>query len=176
MDINWRQLWTALGVVFAIVAGTVSITLVVTGGQIGGLERSLAQLERSQSQQAENLLAITGSQISGLERSQAQQAENILALMNAQNESVLAQLRLLNDKMNNIETEHAELRSLYREVGELQSDVNTMRANQDMMRADLNTMRADLDMMRANQDTMRANQDTMRADLDKILTILESGE
>ena len=140
MDINWRQLWTALGVVFAIVAGTVSITLVVTSGQISGLERSLAQLERSQ----------------------AQQSENLLALMNAQNESVLAQLRLLNDKMTNIETEHAELRSLYREVGELRSDVNHIRDDVSALQSDVKTMRADLD--------------AVRADLDKVLTILEDGE
>ena len=147
MDINWRQLWTALGVVFAIVAGTVSITLVVTSGQISGLERSLAQLERSQ----------------------AQQSENLLALMNAQNESVLAQLRLLNDKMTNIETEHAELRSLYEKVGVLQAEVAYIRRDLDAVRANQDTMRADL-------DAVRANQDTMRADLDKILTILEGGE
>ena len=169
MDINWKQMWTALGVVFAIVAGTVSITLVVTSSQISGLERSLAQLERSQAQQAENLLAITSSQISGLERSQAQlersqaqQAENLLALMNAQNESVLAQLRLLNDKMNNIETEHAELRTLYERVGELRSDVNHIRDDVSELQSDVTHI--------------RRNQDTMRADLDKILTILESGE
>ena len=140
MDINWRQLWTALGVVFVIVAGTVSITL-----------------------------AITSSQISGLERSQAQQAENILALMNAQNESVLAQLRLLNDKMNNIETEHAELRSLYERVGELRSDVNHIKD-------DVCELQSDVKTLRANQDAMRADLDTMRADIDKILTILEDGE
>ena len=169
-------MWTALGVVFAIVAGTVSITLVVTGGQISGLERSLAQLERSQAQQSENLLAITSSQISALERSQAQQSENLLALMNAQNESVLAQLRLLNDKMNNIETEHAELRSLYREVGELQTEVAYIRRDLDTMRANQDVLRANQDTMRADLDTMRANQDAMRADLNKVLTILESDE
>ena len=133
-------MWTAVGIVFAIVASTVSITLVVTSGQISGLERSLAQLERSQ----------------------AQQSENILALMNAQNESVLAQLRLLNDKMTNIETEHAELRSLYREVGELRSDVNHIRDDVSALQSDVKTMRADLD--------------AVRADLDKVLAILESGE
>ena len=161
MDINWKQMWTAVGIVFAIVASTVSITLVVTSGQISGLERSLAQLERSQ----------------------AQQAENLLALMSAQNESVLAQLRLLNDKMTNIETEHVELRTLYERVGELRSDVNHIRddvsalqSDVKTMRADLDTVRADLDTVRANQDTMRADIDTMRADIDKILTILESGE
>ena len=135
-------MWVAVGIVFAIVASTVTITLtvalVVTDRQISGLERSLAQLERSQTQQAENLLAITGSQISGLEKSQAQlersqvqQSENILALMNAQNESVLAQLRLLNDKMTNIETEHAELRSLYEKVGVLQAEVEYIRRDLD---------------------------------------------
>ena len=168
MDINWKQMWTAVGIVFAIVASTVSITLVVTSGQISGLERSLAQLERSQ----------------------AQQAENLLALMNAQNESVLAQLRLLNDKMTNIETEHVELRTLYERVGALQtevayikddvsalqSDVKTMRADLDTVRANQDTMRANQDTMRADLDALRANQDTMRADIDKILTILESGE
>ena len=162
-------MWTALGVVFAIVAGTVSITLVVTGGQISGLERSLAQLERSQAQQAENLLAITSSQISALERSQAQQAENLLALMNAQNESVLAQLRLLNDKMTNIETEHAELRTLYERVGELRSDVNHIRDDVSALQSDVKTMRADLDTVRADLDTMRANQE-------RILKILETSD
>ena len=147
MDMNWRQMWTALGVVFAIVAGTVSITLVVTSSQISGLERSLAQLERSQTQQA----------------------ENILALVNAQNESVLAQLRLLNDKMNNIETEHAELRSLYEKVGVLQAEVA-------YIRRDLDTMRANQDMMRANQDMMRADLDTVRSDLDRVLKILETSD
>ena len=173
MDINWKQMWTALGVVFAIVAGTVSITLVVTSSQISGLERSLAQLERSQSQQAENLLAITSSQISALERSQAQQAENLLAITSnqisalersqaQQTESILIQLRLLNDKMNNIETEHAELRTLYERVGELRSDVNHIRDDVSELQSDVTHI--------------RRNQDTMRADLDKILTILESGE
>ena len=131
MDMNWRQMWVAVGIVFAIVASTVTITLtvalVVTDRQISGLERSLAQLERSQTQQAESTLALVNAQ-----------NENVLALMNAQNENVLGQLRLLNDKMNNIETEHAELRSLYEKVGVLQAEVA-------YIRRDLNTMRADLD-------------------------------
>ena len=146
MDMNWRQMWTALGVVFAIVAGTVSITLVVTDRQISGLERSLQQLERSQ----------------------AQQAESTLALVGAQNESVLIQLRLLNDKMTNIESEHAELRSLYEKVGVLQTeveyirrDLDVVRANQDTMRADLGTMRADLDVVRANQERILKTLETL---------------
>ena len=110
---------------------------------------------------------------------------------------IRADIRSLNDKMTNIETEHAELRTLYEKVGELRSDVNhikddvgvlqaevayirrdldAVRANQDTMRADLDAVRANQDTMRADLDAMRANQDTMRADLDKILTILESGE
>ena len=99
-------MWVAVGIVFAIVAGTVSITL-----------------------------TITSSQISGLERSQAQQAENILALMNAQNENVLSQLRLLNDKMTSIESEHAELRSLYEKVGVLQTEMEYIRRDLDVVRA-----------------------------------------
>ena len=138
MDMNWRQMWTALGVVFAIVAGTVSITLVVTGSQISGLERSLEQLERSQAQQAESTLALVGTQ----------------------NESVLIQLRLLNDKMTNIESEHTELRSLYEKVGVLQTEV-------EYIRRDLNTMRA-------NQDTMRADLDAVRANQERILKTLET--
>ena len=114
-------MWVAVGIVFAIVAGTVSITL-----------------------------AITSSQISGLERSQAQQSENILALMNAQNESVLGQLRLLNDKMTNIESEHAELRSLYETVGVLQTEVA-------YIRRDLNTMRSDLDRVLKILETLDGN-------------------
>ena len=151
-------MWTALGVVFAIVAGTVSITLVVTSSQIGGLERSLAQLERSQTQQAENILAITGSQISALERSQAQQTE-----------SILIQLRLLNDKMTNIESEHAELRTLYEKVGELRSDVNHVRDDVSELQGDVTHIRRDL-------DALRANQDTMRADLNRVLKILETSD
>ena len=161
-------MWVAVGIVFAIVAGTVSITLAITSSQISGLERSQAQqsenllaiisgLEKSQAQQAENLLAITSSQISGLERSlaqlersQSQQAENLLALMNAQNESVLGQLRLLNDKMTNIETEHAELRSLYETVGVLQTEVA-------YIRRDLNTMRSDLDRVLEILETSDGN-------------------
>ena len=168
MDINWKQMWTAVGIVFAIVASTVSITLVVTSGQISGLERSLAQLERSQ----------------------AQQSENLLALMDAQNESVLAQLRLLNDKMTNIETEHVELRTLYEKVGalqtevayikddvsELQSDVTHIRDDVSALQSDVTHIRRNQDTMRADLDALRANQDTMRADIDKILTILEGGE
>ena len=138
-------MWVAVGIVFAIVAGTVSITL-----------------------------AITSSQIRGLERSQAQQSENILALMNAQNESVLAQLRLLNDKMTNIESEHAELRTLYEKVGELRSDVVHIRDDVSDLQSDVTHIRRDLDALRANQDTMRANQETMRADLDRVLKILET--
>ena len=55
--------------------------------------------------------------------------------MCAQNENVLIQLRLLNDKMTSIEPEHAELRSLYEKVGVLQSDV-------EYIRRDLNTVPA----------------------------------
>ena len=135
-------MWVAVGIVFAIVAGTVSITLAITSSQIGGLERS-------QAQQSENILALMNAQ-----------NENLLALMNAQNESVLGQLRLLNDKMNNIETEHAELRSLYEKVGVLQAEV-------EYIRRDLNTVRSDL-------DAVRANQERMRADLDRVLEILET--
>ena len=150
-------MWTALGVVFAIVAGTVSITLVVTDRQISGLERSLQQLERSQAQQAESILAI----ISGLERSQAQQAESTLALVGAQNESVLIQLRLLNDKMTSIESEHAELRSLYEKVGVLQAEVEYIRRDLDVVRANQDTMRADLDVVRANQEKILKTLETL---------------
>ena len=133
-------MWVAVGIVFAIVAGTVSITLAITSSQIRGLERS-------QAQQSENILAI----ISGLEKSQAQQTEIILV-----------QLRLLNDKMTNIETEHAELRTLYEKVGVLQAEVAYIRR--------------DLDAVRANQDMMRADLDMMRADLDRVLKILETSD
>ena len=64
MDMNWKQMWAPVGIAIAIVASTVTITLFITGSQISGLERSLGQLERSQTQQTENILAI----ISGLER------------------------------------------------------------------------------------------------------------
>ena len=159
MDMNWKQMWTALGVVFAIVAATVSITLTITltviDRQISGLERLQSQqaestlaiisgLERSQSQQAESILAITGSQISALERSQAQQTE-----------SILIQLRLLNDKMSNIESEHTELRSLYEKVGVLQTEVA---------------------YIRRDLDTVRDNQEAMRADLDTILEMLGTSD
>ena len=112
-DMSWNQIWTTLGIAFAIVAGTVTITLAITDRQISGLERlqaqqaqntlattgsqiseletSLQQLERSQAQQAQNTLDITSSQISGLEtslqqleRSQAQQAQNTLDITSRQ--------------------------------------------------------------------------------------------
>ena len=110
---------------------------------------------------------------------------------------IRADMRLLNDKMTNIETEHAELRSLYEKVGELRSDVNHIKDDVSELQSDVNHIKDDVSELqsdvnhikddvgvlqtevasiRRDLNAVRANQDTMRADLDKILTILESGE
>ena len=89
---------------------------------------------------------------------------------------IRADIRSLNDKMTNIETEHAELRSLYREVGELRSDVNHIKDDVSELQSDVNHIKDDVGVLQAEVASIRHDLNAVRADLDKVLTILEDGE